>query len=179
MSLKAVGSFIVTGIVIIMDDAKLKTLTQVEEFLKGEQGLFCVAKDERYPLVQRTLTRFGYENLGRKEKCVVVRYLERMTGLSRQEFTRLVRKFQTTEEVRLGYRPPKRGFRRIFGPQDVTLLAAMDERHGTLSGPATKKLMERACEIYGDKRYETLSRISVSHLYNLREGRDSVSKRRH
>ena len=179
MSLKAVGSFIVTGMVIIMDDAKLKTLTQVEEFLKGEQGLFCVAKDERYPLVQRTLTRFGYEKLGRKEKCVVLRYLERMTGLSRQEFTRLVRKFQTTEEVRLGYRPPKRGFRRIFGPQDVTLLAEMDERHGALSGPATKKLMERACEIYGDKRYETLSRISVSHLYNLREGRDYVSKRRH
>ena len=165
--------------VIIMDDAKLKTLTQVEEFLKGEQGLFCVAKDERYPLVQRTLTRFGYEKLGRKEKCVVLRYLERMTGLSRQQVTRLVRKFQTTGEVRLGYRLPKRGFRRIFGPQDVTLLAEMDERHGTLSGPATKKLMERACEIYGDKRYETLSRISVSHLYNLREGRDYVSKRRH
>ena len=85
MSLKAVGSFIVTGMVTIMDDAKLKTLTQVEEFLKGEQGLFCVAKDERYPLVQRTLTRFGYEKLGRKEKCVVLRYLERMTGLSRQQ----------------------------------------------------------------------------------------------
>jgi hypothetical protein len=45
-----------------MDNANLKTLTQVEEFLKGEQGLFCVDKDERYPLLQRTLTRFGYEN---------------------------------------------------------------------------------------------------------------------
>ena len=75
--------------------------------------------------------------------------------------------------------PPNGDFAGSSDPLDVTLLAEMDEHHGTLSGPATKKLMERACEIYGDKRYETLSRISVTHLYNLRGGRDYVSKRRH
>ena len=54
------------GMVINMDNAKLKTLTQVEEFLKGERCLFRVVKDERYLLVQRTLTRFGHQKLGRK-----------------------------------------------------------------------------------------------------------------
>jgi len=165
--------------VINMDDAKLKTLSQIEEFLKGSQDLFRVVKSERYPLVQRTLTRFGYDRLGRKEKGVLLRYIERMTGLSRQQITRLVQKFQATGEVKLGYRPPSRGFRRVFGPQDVALLAEMDERHGTLSGPATKKLIKRACDIYQDARYEALAKISVSHLYNLRGRADYVSKRRH
>ena len=165
--------------VINMDEAKLKTLMQVEEFLKGIESLFCVVKEERYPFVQRTLTRFGYEKLGRKEKGVVLRYLERMTGLSRQQVTRLVRKFQTTGTVTLGYQSPRQGFKRVFAPRDVALLAEMDERHGTLSGPATKKLMERAVKIYGEEKYAVLSGISVSHLYNLRGGKEYISKRRH
>ena len=179
MSLKEIESFIISGMVINMDDAKLKTLTQVEEFLKGIESLFCVIKDERYPFVQRTLTRFGYEKLGRKEKGVVLRYLERMTGLSRQQVTRLVRKFQATGTVTLGYQSPRQGFKRVFAPRDVALLAEMDERHGTLSGPATKKLMERAFKIYGEEKYAVLSGISVSHLYNLRGGKEYISKRRH
>jgi len=71
------------GMVINMDDCKLKTLTQIEEFLRGTGELFPVSKEERYPLVERTLTRFGYEKPARKEKGVILRYLERMTGLSR------------------------------------------------------------------------------------------------
>lgn len=138
-----------------------------------------MVKEERYPFVQRTLTRFGYEKLGRKEKGVVLRYLERMTGLSRQQVTRLVRKFQATGTVTLGYQSPRQGFKRVFAPRDVALLAEMDERHGTLSGPATKKLMERAVKIYGEEKYAVLSGISVSHLYNLRGGKEYISKRRH
>jgi transposase InsO family protein len=167
------------GMVINMDDARLKTLTQIEEFLKGTDELFRVSREERYPLVQRTLTRFGYDKLARKEKGVILRYLEAMTGLSRQQMTRLVQQFQKTGVVRLGYQTPRRGFQRVFGPSDVALLAEMDERHGTLSGPATKKLMERAFTIYGEERYGNLSRISVSHLYNLRGSKEYVAKRRH
>ncbi len=51
----------------------------------------------------------------------------------------------------------------------MLLLAHTDSLHGTLSGPATKKLMERAWSLYGDGRYERLARISVAHLYNLRQ----------
>ena len=97
---------------------------------------------------------------------MVLRYLERMTGLSRQQVTRLVRTFQETGTVTLGYQSPRRGFRRVFGPGDVALLSEMDERHGSLSGSTTKKLMERACEIYGEEKCSVLSRISVAHLYN-------------
>ena len=40
--------------------------------------------------------------------------------------------------------------------------------HGWLSGPATKKIMEREYEVYGHTEFANISRISVAHLYNLR-----------
>jgi transposase InsO family protein len=55
----------------------------------------------------------------------------------------------------------------------------MDALHGTVSGPATKKLMERACHLFGDTRFERLAGISVSHLYTLRGGTPYQRTRRH
>ena len=49
------------------------------------------------------------------------------------------------------------------------LLAETDELHGWLSGPATKKIMEREYEVYGHAAFKNISLISVAHLYNLRE----------
>ncbi len=60
---------------------------------------------------------------------------------------------------------------------DVVLLAHTDSLHNTLSGLATKKLMERAFELFRDVRYERLAGISVAHLYNLRQ-RESYQRRR-
>ena len=62
---------------------------------------------------------------------------------------------------------------------DIALLAETDALHSTLSGPATKKLMERAAKLYGDLRYERLADISVSHLYNLRAETSYQSRRQH
>lgn len=60
-------------------------------------------------------------------------------------------------------------FARIYTGADVLLLAHTDTLHGTLSGLATKKLMERAYSIFSDARYQRLATISVAHLYNLRQ----------
>ena len=49
--------------------------------------------------------------------------------------------------------------------------------HDTLSGPATKVLLTRAHQRFGDRRYVRLSAISVSHLYNLRAS-DGYRKQR-
>ena len=64
MSPKVVGAFIVSGMVIHMDDAKLKTLPRIAECLEGAQKLFCVVTNECDP----PPTRFGYDDLTRKEK---------------------------------------------------------------------------------------------------------------
>jgi transposase InsO family protein len=39
---------------------------------------------------------------------------------------------------------------------------------GTLSGPATARVLQRQRDVFGDARFERLGSISVAHLYNLR-----------
>jgi hypothetical protein len=60
----------------------------------------------------------------------------------------------------------------------VILLAKTDTLHGTMSGMATKKIMERAYFLFHDNRYQRLAAISVSHLYRLRH-RKAYSSHRH
>jgi hypothetical protein len=45
----------------------------------------------------------------------------------------------------------------------------VDEAHDTLSGPATRRILEREHSEYGKKEYQRLAGISVAHLYNLRK----------
>lgn len=47
----------------------------------------------------------------------------------------------------------------------LRLLAETDERHDTPSGPAVKKLCERAWRLFGQSEYERLAQITVSLLY--------------
>ncbi|MBW8078307.1 MAG: DDE-type integrase/transposase/recombinase [Gallionella sp.] len=168
--------------VINMEEAKLQTLVQIKAFLEGTTEVaFRVPKAERNQFIERVFKRFGYARHGRVDKGVLLRYLERMTGLSRQQVTRLVRQYR--KEGRLA-KPrqriaPTNGFTCRYTLADVALLAEMDVLHSTLSGPATKKLMERAHQVFGDVRFERLAGISVSHLYNLRASRPYQHKRRH
>jgi transposase InsO family protein len=48
------------------------------------------------------------------------------------------------------------------------LLAKTDELHDCLSGPVTKKIMEREWAVYGHLDFRNISHISIAHLYNLR-----------
>ena len=163
-----------------MDEAKLQTVAQVKAFLEETHDVALkVPKAEQYGFIERVLKRLNYRVLPRYEKGVVLRYLERMTGLSRQQITRLVERFCKSGRVIKKYSPPRNGFCRRFNLADTILLAEMDALHGTLSGPATRKLMERAFLIFNDMRFERLASISVSHLYNLRAGRAYQDKRRH
>lgn len=168
------------GMVINMEEAKLQTLEQIKAFLDGTSEVaFRVPKEERNPFIERVLKRFGYAPHGRADKGVLLRYIERMTGLSRQQVTRLVRQYRKEGKLSKQPRAPKRGFTYRYTAADVALLAETDALHSTLSGPATRKLMERAHRVFGDPRYERLADISVSHLYNLRGSKPYQSKRRH
>ncbi len=96
------------------------------------------------------------------------RYLQLTTGLSESQLTRLVGRYLREGELQDRRRGPARGFRRKYRLSDILLLAETDELHGTLSGPATRKLLERAWKVFGDSRYERLAQLSNGHLYNLR-----------
>ena len=166
--------------VINMEEAQLKTLEQIKAFLGGTSEVaFRVPKEDRNPFIERVLKRFGYAPHGRADKGTLLRYIERMTGLSRQQVTRLVARYR--KDGKLSKQPckPKQGFAHCYTAADVILLAETDVLHNTLSGPATKKLMERAYQVFGDPRYERLAGISVSHLYNLRGSKPYQDNRRH
>ena len=80
------GSIMMRGIVIDMNDKQLATLAQLQAFLDGTAVVvFAVAAEERYDFIARILRRFGYRRLPRTDKGVVLRFLERVSGYSRQQ----------------------------------------------------------------------------------------------
>jgi hypothetical protein len=109
---------------------------------------------------------------------VVIRYLMKISGYSRQQLTRLIAQYCKTGRLRRRQRTVG-GFKLKYTEQDIRLLAAMDQRHDTPCGTAIKKLCERAYEVFGQAEYATLASISVSHLYNLRKSIPYIRKRRH
>jgi hypothetical protein len=164
------GSIMMRGMVIDMNDEQLHTLADLQAFLDGTVAVdFAVAAAARYDFIARTLRRFGFGRLKRADKGVVLRFLERVSGYSRQQLTRLVKRGGERRPLVKRYRASRTSFARTYTRADVLLLAQTDSLHSTLSGLATKKLMERAYGIFGDARYARLAVISVAHLYNLRK----------
>ena len=167
------------GMVIDMKDEQLSTLAQLRAFVDGTAVVdFAVTGEARYDFIARTVRRFGYARLKRPDKAVVLRFLERVSGYSRQQITRLVRRVGTRTPLLKGYCASRTSFARTYTDADVLLLARTDTLHGTLSGPATKKLMERAFGLFCDARYQRLATISVAHLYNLRKRTGYARNRR-
>jgi len=152
-----------------MDERRIETVDEIRAFLAGASGLaFRVeGKDACYDWIRHTLIRFWYLKLGKKEKGLVRRYIEKVTGYSHPQISRLIAQFRKTGRIRRSQRTVK-GFERKYTVRDIALLAELDELHGGLSGTITRKLCERAYDVYGDERFERLSHISASHIYNLR-----------
>jgi len=153
-----------------MNDESLQTIEQVRGFLEGSEAVEFrgLTAKEKYCWIEEVLIRFRYRRLNRDEKGVIRRYIGKVTGYSRSQVSRLIREYQQTGGLRrTRYR--RHCFPRMYTPSDVILLARTDELHGYLSGPATKRVMERECEVYGHTEFVNISRISVAHLYNLRK----------
>ena len=148
----------------------LRTLDDLREFLAGSVpvGFAAPAGPQQRDWVARTLHRFEYRRLARRDRGVVLAFLHKVTGVSRAHMTRRVAQW-----LRSGTLPDRRArpvapFARRYTDADVAALVALDRLHGQLSGPATRKLAERAFTVFGEAAYERLATISVAHLYNLR-----------
>jgi len=62
----------------------------------------------------------------------------------------------------------RRKFATRYCKADIELLAYVDKAHGNLSGPATKRILEREYSEYDQAVYERLARLSVAQLYRFR-----------
>lgn len=145
------------------------SLDQIRAFLGATDGVGFEGwnRNEVYHWVNQTLRQQVYEELKRSGRGLVRRYVEKMTGLSRAQTTRLITVYLSGGEVKS--KPYRRHrFRQRYTREDIALLAAVDTAHETLSGPATQKLLQRAYHDFGDTEYERLARISVAQLYRVR-----------
>lgn len=160
-----------------MNDDKLSSPADIRAFLDGSCKLnFQVDSQERYAWIGKTLKQTRYFTLRKKDKSTIQEYLQRISGYSRQHLTRLIAQYRDKKWIGNKY-PQRNSFTKFYTREDILLLAATDEAHGTLSGAATKKLFERALLVFGDTAYERLAKISVSHIYNLR-GSTTYKRRR-
>jgi hypothetical protein len=75
-----------------MDDKAIKTLEQIRIILESSQGLEFkgLGREDKYRWIEEVLARFNYFELGKKAKGEIKAYMERMSGLSRAQLTRLV-----------------------------------------------------------------------------------------
>lgn len=157
--------------VIDMNEAQVRTVEQVRQVLEGTQALeFRHADDDqgRYGWIEAVLRRFEYRQLPRADRAPLLAYLQRLSGYSRAQVTRLVSRWVSGQPLVKGYRAPEHAFARRYSAADVALLAEVDRAMGTLSGPATACVLRRQRDVFGDARFQRLGSISVGHLYNLR-----------
>lgn len=156
--------------IVTLNTHLLLSLDDVRAFLDGSVpvGFSAPAGDDRRHWLVGTLRQFHYVALGRTEKGVVLAFVRKVTGFSRAQLTRLIAQWLATRRLDDRRGPPVQPFHRRFTATDVTRLVEIDQLHGQLSGPATKKLAERAFRVFGDAAFENLAGISVAHLYNLR-----------
>jgi transposase InsO family protein len=159
-------------LIVSMKNGERLSLEQIRAFLTASEEFRFAAGNRRevYDWVTQTLVEQEYGRQKREGRGLLRSYVGKMTGLSRAQVTRLIGRYQESGMVKeLGYR--RNRFAVHYQPADVELLAAVDEAHETLSGPATQKILYREFFEYSDQRYRRLATISAPHIYNLRKSR--------
>ena len=154
-----------------MQDGEKQSPEQIRAFLEASEEVQFEGKrrQEVYDWITRLLRRQSYRTEGKVVRGLLRRYVAKMTGRSRAQVTRLIGRYLKHSEV-LETSQRRHRFESRFAPADIELLAQVDEAE-TLSGPATKKILEREWKIYRHTEYERLATISAAHIYNLRKRR--------
>ena len=178
MSLNRYGLFYDGNMRLNMDDKELRTLEQVKQFIASSQGIEFNGLNlkEKYRWTEEVLKKFKYPRLKKAGKGVIRQYIEKVTGYSRAQVNRLIWRYLQSGKIKPTEYHRHR-FPQKYNAAEVALLAMTDELHGALSGPATKKILERAYRVYGDIKFQNLSEISVAQIYNLRRSRRYRGKR--
>ena len=153
-----------------MNNLDQLSLSEMEELLSSSRKVTWQTEDSaaKYSWIASVLKAQRYGKLGKREKGVVRRFLQKVTATSRAQLTRLIGQWTAVRQiVRLAAPRPK--FTVRYTKADIVLLAATDAAHEDLSGPALRRILHREFVVFGRTDYQRLAGISVSHLYNLRQ----------
>jgi len=161
-----------------VQEAEKLSLEEIRRLLEASEAIRFVGvkRAQVYDWIELVLCEQEYGRQGKGARGLLRRYIEKMTGLSRAQVTRLIGRYMANGRV--GARAYRRHrFAARYTMDDVELLASVDEAHETLSGPATRRILEREYRQYGKQEYARLASISVSHIYNLRRERGYRQRR--
>lgn len=149
----------------------ISSIAQIKKYLKNnkenEVKLEITTHKEKYKFIKSVLIRLKYNNLPNKDKTVVWDFIKFFTNYSIAHIKRLIRKWKNGT---LYYSTTRnRGnFPLKYFPIDIALLIATDIAHECLSGQATRTILKREYVVFKNEKYKTISEISASHIYNIR-----------
>lgn len=154
----------------MMTDARVMSIDELKAFLSSSDVLTFKgnSREETYAWIERTLRTYSYFSRPRSEKGLIRSYMQKMTGMSASQLTRLINQFRRTRHVRV-YTYKRHCFPTKYTREDRLLLAEVDDAHERLSGKATAAIFKREYELFGKEEFKRLSNISVAHLYRLRQ----------
>lgn len=153
----------------IMNDSRITSIQEIKEFLEHSKKFVIKLKtiEEKYEFLWDTILRFRYKRLKRKDKKVILLYVKKITGYKKAQVHRLVKRASNGNLVRRKY--VRQNPSTKYNPTDIKLLEQTDELHLRLNSLATKEILRREYEVFGNKEYETVSQVSSSHINNLRK----------
>ncbi|MBU0998793.1 DDE-type integrase/transposase/recombinase [Patescibacteria group bacterium] len=159
-----------------MNDSHIISIVQIKEFIKVAKSIEFrgVSRKEKYEWIDTALLRFRYFSLQKKEKTVLKKYIQQMTGYSDAQLTRLIAKKKKVGKIIANNRG-RHCFPKKYTPADVARLVETDNFHLRLSDPATQEILKREHKRFHRKAYQNISNISSSHIYNLRNTRQYQS----
>jgi transposase InsO family protein len=169
MILKSETCHAVRWMQIRMKNTESLATGRIDDFLKASTEIDFAGQGRRevYEWIVATLVEQEYFTLRKKQRGPVRGLLSKLSGLSMPQITRLIRRYRADGEL-----PAERSVRQRFPVKytvkDLELLIEVDRAHQHLSGPATRRIIEREWHVFGKREYANLAEISASHLYNLR-----------
>lgn len=166
--------------IVTIHTAGLQTLAQIRACVDGHAPIAFTLTDRTAAQqgMTDTLRRFHYRHGTRADQGLLRRDLAKVTGWSRAQVTRAITQCGAEGDMTDRRRPAK-PFTRRYTDADLRRLAAVEARHGTRSGPATRKLCERLYHVYGATRFARLATIAHGHWYHLRQPKTDRTRRGH
>src|SRR5258708_24013505 len=155
---------------ITMDDSRIISITQLQEFLHGTQkipfSLETASIDKKYTFIGKTIKKFLYKKLSKKEKKIIIWYVQKVTGYKKKRVYQLLARAENGTLKKAVYK--RVNPHKVYTSFDVKLLEKTDELHLRLSELATKEIVRREYAVFNKKDYQTIAKISHSHITNLR-----------
>ena len=164
-----------------MNDDHLVSVAQLKEFVKLNNSAKFKSnssKVDTYEWVNKTLNKFKYRSLKKKEKGIVKKYVMNLTGYSEGAVDKLIACKKKYGRLFVKERT-QYSFQTFYEVADVSLLVEVANATINQNGRAIKEMCKSMYADFNDLRFEKLARISVSHLYNLKRTRVYQSRSLH